>query len=377
MPESHPTEFSIEDIKIAIRTSRNNANVGRTHQIVLKEGPKVYRVATIFEILNAATGEFHHFTLRIDSYERTRSGYQEKLDRCVTIPGNDSGELVKLLTFIQGVVEQRFPDKDGIFHVVDATTYSSIEELLHLVQQATTDDKRQLLQTILADVAAAPTVPQELIGAFASGSGEFLRSVAIATRLIEYRRTYEQLRQLVANPTTSESALQNLLAENPWLFGSEYSELLERRAWTRDDRLDFMLRRTVDGYLEIIEIKTPFTEPLLRHDSSHDSYFPSSKLAAVIGQVVRYIEEIERQRDSIVAKDACDPLKIRARIIIGRDGDRNHQKALHNLNAHLHRIEVITFDQLLRIGERVLSVFQDEVDSTNGSDSFADEDIPF
>ena len=87
----------------------------------------------------------------------------------------------------------------------------------------------------------------------------------------------------------------------------------------------------------------------------------------MIGQVIRYIEEIERNRDSIRAEDGYDPLKIRARVIIGRDGDIDQQKALQNLNAHLHRIEVFTFDQLLRTGKRVLEVFQESDHRSNSA----------
>lgn len=54
-------------------------------------------------------------------------------------------------------------------------------------------------------------------------------------------------------------------------------------------------------------------------------------------------------------------MKIRARVIIGRDGDDGQQIALREFNAHLHRIEVLTFDQLLRIADRVLSVFEDKL----------------
>jgi hypothetical protein len=135
-----------------------------------------------------------------------------------------------------------------------------------------------------------------------------------------------------------------------------------------------MLRRTLDNFLEIIEIKTPFKEPLLLHDKSHDSYYPSSKLSIVLGQLMRYIEEIERNRDSILSKDQYDTLKIRARIIIGRDGEKCHQIALRNLNAHLYRIEVITFDQLLRIAERVLNVFESK---TTEDVILVNEDPPF
>ena len=118
-----------------------------------------------------------------------------------------------------------------------------------------------------------------------------------------------------------------------------------------------MLRRTVDGYLEIVEIKTAFTHVLFQRDDSHGSYYPSAKLSQVLGQVFRYIEEVERSRDAILAKDREDTLKIRARVIVGRDGDGEQVAALRSINSHLHGIEVITYDQLLRIAARVLDVF--------------------
>ena len=219
----------------------------------------------------------------------------------------------------------------------------------------------------------------EFIAAFEQSSEEVLHNIAIASRLVEYRKAYQVFSDLVSDPDTPEAKIQKHLDQNAWIFGSEYSELLKRRTWTRDDRLDFMLRRTVDGFLEIVEIKTPFQEALLRYDSSHDSYFPSAKLSAVIGQVIRYIEEVERDRDSILAKDGSDTLKIRARIIIGRDGDTEHQNALRNFNAHLHRIEIYTFDQLMRVGKRVLDIFQEQINQDNSEeeDPFDEDDIPF
>jgi hypothetical protein len=65
-------------------------------------------------------------------------------------------------------------------------------------------------------------------------------------------------------------------------------------------------------------------------------------------------------------------------VIAGRDGDAAHQEALRNLNAHLHRIEVVTLALLLRIASRVLDVFYDP---TSGSCTRAapefDDDLPF
>jgi hypothetical protein len=199
---------------------------------------------------------------------------------------------------------------------------------------------------------------------FESGADGVRETIAVAARLVEYKRVRQQLVELV-EANSLEGPIQTLLTSNPWLFGSEYSELLPRRSWTRDDSLDFMLRRTVDNYLEIIEIKTPFREPLLKYDRSHDSYAPSSALSLSLGQVVRYIEEIERDRDSILAKDKYDTLKVRARLIIGRDGNEDMMAALRNFNGHLHRIEVLTFDQLVRIADRVLSVFEESLQTAS------------
>ena len=134
--------------------------------------------------------------------------------------------------------------------------------------------------------------------------------------------------------------------------------------------------RTVDGYLEIVEIKTAFSEPLFLHNKSHDSYYPSSKLSKSIGQVMKYIDEVNRNRDAIIAKDEVDTLKIKARVIVGRDGSPEQQAALRNFNSHLHGIEVITFDQLLKIAQRVLSMFQEDGSKEPSVESF-DDDIPF
>ena len=236
-------------------------------------------------------------------------------------------------------------------------------------------DKIQLIRTIFDQLGDSPSYVADFVSAFEESSPEILTHIATASRFLEYRKSYKQLLQLVQHQSTPEQDFQRHLSNNPWMFGSEYSELLSRRTWTRDDNLDYMLRRTVDGYLEIVEIKTAFSDQLFIFDASHGSYYPSAKLSPVLGQVVRYIEEVERNRDTILAKDKVDTLKIRARAIVGRDGDSGQQAALRNLNAHLHGIEIITYDQLLRIAERVLNVFESAAVAPPEND--VDSKVPF
>ncbi len=139
------------------------------------------------------------------------------------------------------------------------------------------------------------------------------------------------------------------------MFGSEYSELLDRRRWTRDEQQDFMLRRTADGYLEMIEIKTPLNgASLFLEDRSHATYYHRQELAMVLGQVTHYLEQLDANQFTIQSKDRESVSKIRAKVIIGRDGDDGQGEALRRLNGHLHRIEILTFDQLLRIAKQVV-----------------------
>lgn len=286
---------NIEQIKVEIRQTFSNPNIGKTHQITLKDGPRAYRVATIFEILDGKTGKFHHYSLRMDAFNVDQKGWvTEEKSTWIT---HDPGELERLETFINSVVNGNFRDDDGVFYIVPEYTYENLENVIDLVSESTLPEKLSVMKSILADIDfIAQDSPQGI-----EDSEELLKNIAVAARMVNYRRAYEKLRILVFNNTREEHAIQGVLAEHPWLFGSEYSELIPRRTWTRDDRLDFMLRRSIDGYLEIIEIKTPFPEALMLYDQSHNSYYPSARLSPVIGQVMHYIEEVERQRDHIVA----------------------------------------------------------------------------
>lgn len=79
----------------------------------------------------------------------------------------------------------------------------------------------------------------------------------------------------------------------------------------------------------------------------------------MIGQVLKYLEELGADRYCIRSKDKEDVNKIRAKIIIGcLEGDIDQLEALRRLNGHLHRIEIITFDQLVRIAGQVVKYLQ-------------------
>lgn len=354
---SLPPELSLEDIKVQIGKSIRNPNVGEFKQVTLKEGPRAFRIATLFEIIDPKSNEVHHYSLRIDSLNKTKKGWFHKPEKSVWLEGKKPDEIDRLFQFLRAHSEGKLSDATGNLHIITGREYEKLENLIDLIPDLASPDMVELVKLIVPRIRDAELYSEDFINAFKESSPQTVDYIALTASLVSHTRSYDQLKELIESNETSEQKYQELLAENPWMFGSEYSELLDRRSWTRDDNLDFMLRRTVDNYLEIIEIKTAFPDPLFIYDSSHDSHHPSAILSRVIGQVMRYIAEIERSRDAIISKDKCDTLKIRARIIIGCDGNEKEQEALHKFNSHLHGIEVFTFDQLLRIAGKVIEVF--------------------
>lgn len=372
-----PPETSLDDVKLKIKKNYTSgkSNVKTVTQADLKDGPQAYRIATLLELINPKTQEFHHYTLKIDQFNKTKTAWTYKPDRSVLLDGKKPDEIEKLYNFLHTAYKKKLGDISGEVHLISATDYAALENIYKAVNKIDDSDKLELVGKLLSKLDEDNSSISSFVKAFENSNDETIQHIATASRLLEYSKSLDKLKELVRNPNSKESDFQKHLKINPWMFGSEYSEILSKRTWTRDDNLDYMLRRTVDGYLEIVEIKTAFSDALFLHDSSHDSYYSSSKLSPVIGQVIRYIEEVERNRDSIIAKDKADTLKIRARVIVGRDGNKEHQAALRNFNAHLHQIEIITYDQLIRIADRVLSMFDVEVLPQQNDE--LDDEIPF
>jgi hypothetical protein len=77
-------------------------------------------------------------------------------------------------------------------------------------------------------------------------------------------------------------------------------------------------------------------------------------LSDAIAQVIDYIDELENNKLSIYYKEKEEVGKIRAKIIIGRDGSEEQKRSLRNLNGSLHGIEILTYDQLLRVAKKSL-----------------------
>jgi hypothetical protein len=287
---------------------------------------------------------------------RGRKGQWTRDDKhtiCLTDEAGD--EIGKLRDFLNTLHSGAVPKATADFVVLPAAgTRTEPRVWQQLLGEATAAGKIDVFADILQRAMQDGDVFRALLERAAKDPNLFVEAAA-ALNLAAYKLAVEDLKTLIHLPDVREDRFQDLLTKNPWMFGSEYSELLDRRRWTRDEQQDFVVRRTADHYVELIEIKTPLGgASLFNHDKSHDSLYPGAELSKAVGQVQKYLEKLDADRDRILAHDREDTAKVRAKVIIGRDGDEQQRQALRRFNGHLHRIEIFTFDHLLRIAQNVL-----------------------
>ena len=127
---------------------------------------------------------------------------------------------------------------------------------------------------------------------------------------------------------------------------------------------DFLLV-TYDGYLDILEIKTPFT-PLVLHDKSHNNYYWSTDVSKAIAQVENYIQAIAEIGDKVrnAVKDSYGidlrVIKPRGIIFAGNSNQFGGNKLIQDdfrlLNQGLKNVTVVTYDELLTRMQNYIAV---------------------
>lgn len=152
----------------------------------------------------------------------------------------------------------------------------------------------------------------------------------------------------------SESSWQKYFYENILLLQEGYIEKIEKLNIDIDPKFPDFCLVTGDGYLDVLEIKTPDT-PLLRYDDSHKNYYWSPDLAKAIAQTEKYIDVIaknnDRVRNYIRDKYQIDLkiIKPRGIIIAGSaksmiESDKRDDFRL--LAGSLKNVEVMTYSEL-------------------------------
>ena len=129
--------------------------------------------------------------------------------------------------------------------------------------------------------------------------------------------------------------------------------------------------RSIDGFVDVVEIKKPDL-PFWAGPDSHGNYYPTSHLTAAISQCLNYLYRIELQSNSVEFMERVDDTKTvkpQCMLVYGRSDDwgEDKMKALRILNAAYNQFHIITYDQLLIRAKQLLGV----------TDTAEDDNLPF
>ena len=162
--------------------------------------------------------------------------------------------------------------------------------------------------------------------------------------------------------TSGDDSWQKWIYKNNWLFGVNYKKPIEKVKINIKGIMPDYLFPTLDGFVDILEIKLPDNEVIVEDVSHPGSWKWTTEMNTAIGQVVNYLGEIDRLRLEIERniKTQYDTevslLKPRAFVLIGNSTSwlSNKKEGLRKMNHALHGIEVLTYKDLLDRGIQAL-----------------------
>jgi len=202
--------------------------------------------------------------------------------------------------------------------------------------------------------ALANFVPKFLASGVAKSSGSNKLKAGVDLKILQQFATDLEKR---IQSDRSESTWQDYLKQNILYIQQGYIELIPKaNIGVLDTSYPDFLLVTYDGYLDILEIKTPFT-PLLSFDKSHNNYYWSTDISKAIAQAENYIQAISDLGDKLrnKVKDTYGielrVIKPRGIIFSGNSSEFNGKKPVQDdfrlLNQGLKNVTVVPYDELL------------------------------
>lgn len=319
--------------KNVIKTTDGQEYVG---PCVLSSGPRSTCKAIFFRNYHKSSGK-QIVSLKIARQKKAGNQWITKEDKAVTLKPE---EIDMLIEYIQeyytplniGLTEFIEADKDA------AKLFAKVRDL------GISDDE----------------VVSKLIE-----SGILTQNLTVAITAAERNNAVQEFEQAIDVEGT-ESFWQNWFSQNKWVLGSEYLNILPERDIDTNDIADYLMR-SIDGFLDVVEIKRPDLQFWAGPDS-HGNYYPTAQLTAAISQCLNYLYRIELQSNSVEFMERVDGTKTvepQCMLVYGRSDDWGEDKmrALRILNAAYHQLHIVTYDQLLLRAKQLLGFpDQDEED---------------
>lgn len=330
------------------RAAEKNPNVSYSDPVVLHETSKSRVTFIPFFIKHTDHTEL---TIKIETHRKAMNGFVLVDAKSVSLKEQAARRLLDSLKQHPAVSTH---DKDG--------DYIAIRVSEGVADVAGMDPS--LVAQAVAGILKEKDIVEHLTSQELSST--LLDAFRGAIRLQELRSALAALRLHLEEGVVDEGTYQDWCDKHTWAFGNAYVMRDDVRAISTGDKLDLILPSVLTGYRDIVELKRPDME-VLGYDKGHKNFYFSPDASKAIGQCHRYLDVLHeeaanglRDHPEIVAYHP------RATIVMGRSAEwkQDKQKALHGLNRRMNGISIITYDQLLAQGERLVAV----LGATQGDD---------
>ena len=322
-------------------------------------------------LIEMVTGEDGRLVLTFEDTQKNGDFYYVNLEEYMKISDTRFYDMYRDvgLTVSSTFLGEHFPSD---FDVQDR------QELRNQVNQAQ-QNLKPLLESLAQKPGNHPALVNGILSVLRAVSGkrrlpreltETLERLQTTSNLVGYTRVVDQLEARLKSrrgyaEAGGDDSWQKWIYRNSWLFGPMYLEPIQWQSVGFRSKPDFLFP-TLDGFLDILEIKLP-TADVIREVGRHHAWSDATNRA--IGQVVAYIEDADMNRPAL-ERDINDNytgqlgLRVtasrpRAFILIGRDTHwrERQREAYRTLNYSLHGVEIVTYDELLRRGRKIIELY--------------------
>ncbi len=174
----------------------------------------------------------------------------------------------------------------------------------------------------------------------------------LKSRIDEFKQTLNELKQKLIDADSkkiAESELQEFLYNNPWLFGTEYVNAQPQKLRGAHSKFDFYLER-FNKTNDIIEIKL-LSDTIINMDGTI-----SAKVIQTVDQIIEYLESsVAAAHSSVISEEeGIRELRPRGTVIIGKDASKESKLKLSKWNYRLSHIKILTYQDIVDMGETVL-----------------------
>lgn len=315
-------------------------------QLIIEEDDNGKQRASVWEI--PGTGK-HVISLERQE-ETVFDGFEQEYE--IQVTGSDSVALREFIKNFEEIAE--LDSRDYILTSDDSDLVEVLSQIIERVEDIDDDRPREVLDEMIEGIAA--------LGDSLDGmelSPEVLNTDALrAESMIQQAKISNAVSQLESKieDFESEDNFQNLFEKHTWFFGNQYIEGVDREL-LHGAEVDFALK-SVNGYLDIIELKTPDAD-VVKFDSSHDNWVPRAGLTKAIVQLQNYIQESEQLQDYIENSQGVQVLKPRGTVVIGSDLTEEQRDGLRVIESHLTRVNLVTFTDLLERGRQMEEFYRE------------------